>query len=431
MELENDKTSSKQLQIRLVALNKRFDTSGNLLSLPSRFGCDELSETVHTLLSANDIEIPASVQFDFAINNDLLRDSLEGYVTSKNLSTESVIEVVYFQKEPPPDFLNTILHSDWIKSVRSKDDCILAGSLDGTARIWNMAGEEYAIFKGHESYVNGVEWISKDNNHATIVTASQDGTLRLWEWAIGTKSVECLCECKGHTQAVNAVTVNQSKTKICSVSSDKMIKIWSTDCSRKDDDTTHPIHKKMKTNQGLQKAVDKLPDITLSGHTDGIDAVVWPKEAEIITAGWDHRIKIWDTEVGVNKSDINVNKVVKGITCSPFQDLIAAGSFDEGIIRLYDPRVVDQTVLKLTLKSHKNIVSSLCWSTTDEQQLVSGSFDNTVKLWDIRCNLAPLYSIEGHEDKVLAVDWSEPQYIVSGGADNRIQIYQREVAQRS
>jgi len=29
----------------------------------------------------------------------------------------------------------------------------------------------------------------------------------------------------------------------------------------------------------------------------------------------------------------------------------------------------------------------------------------------------------GHEDKILAVDWSTPQYMISGGADNHLKIY--------
>jgi ribosome biogenesis protein YTM1 len=30
----------------------------------------------------------------------------------------------------------------------------------------------------------------------------------------------------------------------------------------------------------------------------------------------------------------------------------------------------------------------------------------------------------GHEEKVLAVDWSIPQYLLSGGADNHLKIFQ-------
>lgn len=54
---------------------------------------------------------------------------------------------------------------------------------------------------------------------------------------------------------------------------------------------------------------------------------------------------------------------------------------------------------------------------------MSGGYDNNVKLWDSRSPKAPLFDLTGHEDKVLCCDWSNPKFMISGGADNTVRIF--------
>lgn len=90
-------------------------------------------------------------------------------------------------------------------------------------------------------------------------------------------------------------------------------------------------------------------------------------------------------------------------------------------------------VVKLTLSSHKNWVTSVSWSTKNSFMLVSGSYDGTVKIWDIRSR-TPLYTLskqngdKGKENendtpkKIFCVDWDQ-DIILSGGEDNQLHIY--------
>lgn len=36
---------------------------------------------------------------------------------------------------------------------------------------------------------------------------------------------------------------------------------------------------------------------------------------------------------------------------------------------------------------------------------------------------APLFDLSGHEDKILCCNWSNPKFMVSGGADNTVRIF--------
>jgi len=51
------------------------------------------------------------------------------------------------------------------------------------------------------------------------------------------------------------------------------------------------------------------------------------------------------------------------------------------------------------------------------------SFYDIVKQWYIRPLYAPLYDLIGHQDKVLCVNWSYDQYMISGSADNQLKIF--------
>jgi ribosome biogenesis protein len=58
---------------------------------------------------------------------------------------------------------------------------------------------------------------------------------------------------------------------------------------------------------------------------------------------------------------------------------------------------------------------------------VSGSYDGTVKMWDLRSSM-PLHTLQAHTDKTLAVDFhaggsGAGVSLVSGGADNQLQLH--------
>jgi ribosome biogenesis protein YTM1 len=76
-----------------------------------------------------------------------------------------------------------------------------------------------------------------------------------------------------------------------------------------------------------------------------------------------------------------------------------------------------------TLTSHLGWVPSVNFHPQNENLLASGSYDKTVKFWDIRSKI-PLHTISAHSDKVLVVDWDQQERIISGGADNKLKTWE-------
>jgi len=418
------------LQNKMTNFICRYAVPETPFSVPVKLGSKELNELISSLLSSNESELSESqaenernFQFDFLIDGIYLQETLDKHLRLYSISTESVVEIEYFEKHPTPRPDNCLLHDDWISSVAVCKKCIVSGSYDGNAYMWDFDGTCHLAFDGHTAPVKSVRWINVDNDVGMFITSSQDQSIRLSEWSRVKGKAECIHICKGHTQSVDTVAVESSKTKFCSGSWDKTLKIWSAvaDPAASDEaDDNEKAKKKQKTDK--RKATTRTPLMTLSGHAEAVSSVLWMDQSTVCSAGWDHTIRIWDVQAGVNKQTLNGSKVFCDISFSPLSRLLVSGSADRHV-RLWDPRTTDGSIVKHTLTSHQGWVSSVAWSPSSEFELISGSYDTTVKLWDTRSLTAPLFTMTQHQDKVMCVNWTIQTSILSGGADNQLIIY--------
>ena len=107
-------------------------------------------------------------------------------------------------------------------------------------------------------------------------------------------------------------------------------------------------------------------------------------DTNICTGSWDHSIKLWDMFAGQETRTLkSLNKIFLSLDYSPLKSLIVAG-LNDNHVRIYDPKSKEGNIVKLTLSSHTGWCSSVFWSRTNENLLISGSYDNIAKLWDLR-----------------------------------------------
>ncbi|RDW85905.1 hypothetical protein BP5796_04230 [Coleophoma crateriformis] len=100
--------------------------------------------------------------------------------------------------------------------------------------------------------------------------------------------------------------------------------------------------------------------------------------------------------------------------------LLASGSFDN-TIKLWDPQT--GTCLR-TLQGHQGLVRAVAFS-SDGQLLASGSGDKTIKLWDPQSDTGTcLQTLQGHQHSVWTVAFSsEGQLLASGSGDKTIKLW--------
>lgn len=73
---------------------------------------------------------------------------------------------------------------------------------------------------------------------------------------------------------------------------------------------------------------------------------------DIVTASWDHTIRVWDAETATLKTELVGNKAFFGLSYSPHKKMLLTASC-ERTIRMYDPRSTEGLLVKSAYTSHQ------------------------------------------------------------------------------
>ncbi|KDP35624.1 hypothetical protein JCGZ_09062 [Jatropha curcas] len=424
--MEGD-TEERQVQARFVTkLKAPYKAPATAITIPANLTRLGLSTIVNSLLKAGNPEWE-NQPFDFLIDGELVRMSLEQFLLAKGISAEKTLEIEYIKSVAPRKQEEPSLHNDWVSAVDgSCPRFILTGCYDGFGRVWRGAGQCTHMLEGHSDAITSVGIINHGGTDSvTVATASKDQTLRLWKFDTEEHknhptTIRAFKILRGHNASVQSVAAETSGSMICSGSWDCTINLWRTNESDTEGNLVSIKKRKVK-NEAEESQLEGESFSTLVGHTQCVSAVIWPERETIYSASWDHSIRRWDVETGKDLSKIFCGKALNCVHIGgEGSALIAAGGSD-AILRIWDPRKPGSSAPIYQFSSHTSWISACKWHDKSWFHLLTSSYDGKVMLWDLR-TAWPLAVIESHEDKVLCADWWKSDSLISGGVDCKLCI---------
>jgi WD40 repeat protein len=279
----------------------------------------------------------------------------------------------------------------------SPDGSFLAVGASPDVQLWNArTGKHVATLQGHTNQVYGTAW-SPDGS--MLATASQDGTVRLW-----------------NIQERRVLHVLRLSTTFWMISV-----AWSPDGHRLvSGDATGFVHvwdvrtgKRLVTWSGAP-----LGKQVALGNPYAVWGVTWaPDGKRIASTRYDGIVQVWAALEGDSAGEelavLRTSSYPNGVAWSPDGRLLASTG-DDGTVQVWTTTWKNSAVLDPHDRAGWTL--AVTWS-PDARMLAASREGHLVQLWDVRTG-REVISLDGHTDEVWSTAWSPDGLRLASGSDD-------------
>jgi WD40 repeat protein len=286
------------------------------------------------------------------------------------------------------------VHEGLVTSLLVCGGRVVSAGDDGTIRIWDIAtGSILHTLTGHDGEVNSV---AATPDGLSLVSVGSDGTIRLWNLATGSR-VRTIGPVGG---ALMAVACGPDGRSVISGGRDGVIRVWD-----------------------LETGTERCAH---AGHTRGVTClVVTPDGRQIVSGGRDAAVRMWDLGPGTIGSGRAAQSgdalraheaAVVDLAVTPDGTRLASCALTE--IACWDL----EEGRELCRLRHEPWSCAVAWM-PDGRSVVSAGHDRTLRIWDAVRGTSEM-TLTGHESEVLRVAvTSSPARIASGADDGAIRVW--------
>jgi ribosome biogenesis protein YTM1 len=426
--------------------------------------------------------------YDFVIENQLLRCSLDKFLRATGLSTEVTVNVEYYRTlQAPIEGTRSKPEDAWVGSLVAcqggrEGGVVVAGGYDGNLRCYpaqdfSQSVEEWSL--AHTGPVKAVAAFRSETEEggesSVVVTAGKDKLVKTWRLsaaaadtsnrikkgtgiaaaaAVVVRPVSVLV---GHENSVECVAV-RGKQQVLSGDWSGMMCFWKLEGGGEMPSIPASSSSIIATQKRKKRRMDGgqvgeedgsaaaqavastlTPVSVLKAHSQCISSMEWhPADvSRVFTSSWDHSIKSWDLERQDCVQTLNSSKVVTSLASSA-GGLVAAGHPD-GRLRVWDLRssstdngvgVMPATPGKRVLAGCGSWISGVAWHPRRENVLAALTHDGLLRVWDLRAT-KPLHTLTAHKGKALALCFGRSGGeegaawpLLTGGADGVVRSFE-------
>ncbi|KAF1991920.1 WD40 repeat-like protein [Aulographum hederae CBS 113979] len=314
---------------------------------------------------------------------------------------------------PNPDVgLPSLQNLHLYKSLYARNHLI------GKGWMHNELKPHHLAFRAHQRHV--VTCLQFDTEK--IITGSDDTNIHVYDTKTGRKKLSL----EGHEGGVWALQYEGNI--LVSGSTDRSVRVW--------DLSTGKCLQVFHGHTSTVRCLVILKPTQVDTDEDG-NPVMMPKEPIIITGSRDSTLRVWklpqskDSRVHSSETNSSENPYfIRSLTghhhsvraIAAHGDTLVSGSYDSSV-RVWQISTGD---LRWRLQGHTSKVYSVVLD-HGRNRCISGSMDNIVKVWSLD-NGTCLFNLEGHTSLVGLLDLSHER-LVSAAADSTLRIWDPENGQ--